>query len=271
MDDWLNHPAVQAGIAPLVVALVVALLLARTRFAWLALLAGYAAMLTLTSGFAFSPLTAGRKVVLLGLVVPFVGLAIDLTGRTWRDVGVALAAFAGAAAVWAFWSVLGQREGTALWTAVLGTAAFVAALSLLTQRLSADGLRAGAAGVGLGVAAGVVGVLSASIGYLMAGIAIAAAAGALLLVQVIFSRSIAAGFTGTLPLGLQAGLFVAGTVLLAELKWWVAPLLLLVPLAVALPAPERAPTIVRAAVLTGYALAAAAVPILAAWFAARGS
>jgi membrane protein required for beta-lactamase induction len=38
-----------------------------------------------------------------------------------------------------------------------------------------------------------------------------------------------------------------------------------------LPAPLRAPRIVRAAVLAGYALIGAAFPILAAWFAARGS
>jgi hypothetical protein len=38
-----------------------------------------------------------------------------------------------------------------------------------------------------------------------------------------------------------------------------------------LPAPERMPRLVRAAVLAGYGLIAAAFPILAAWFAARGS
>ena len=59
--------------------------------------------------------------------------------------------------------------------------------------------------------------------------------------------------------------------MLAELPWYALPLLLLVPLAVALPAPERAPLIARAAVLSVYALAAAALPILAAWYAARGS
>jgi hypothetical protein len=58
--------------------------------------------------------------------------------------------------------------------------------------------------------------------------------------------------------------------MLAELPWYALPLLLLVPLAVTLRAPERAPLIVRAAVLAGYALIAAALPILAAWLAPRG-
>jgi hypothetical protein len=41
MLELADHPAVQGGVAPLVVALVVALALARTRFAWLAIVAGY--------------------------------------------------------------------------------------------------------------------------------------------------------------------------------------------------------------------------------------
>jgi hypothetical protein len=141
----------------------------------------------------------------------------------------------------------------------------------LVARWRDDGLRAGAAGVGLGLATGIAGVLSASIGFLLSGVAMAAAAGALLLVQILFSRSLAPGFTGTLPIGIATALFAVGTLLLAELRWYVLPLLLLVPVAVALPAAERAPRIVRAALLVGYALVAAAVPILGAWYAARGS
>ena len=41
MQDLLDNPAVQAGIAPLVVALIIALLLARTPAAWLAIATGY--------------------------------------------------------------------------------------------------------------------------------------------------------------------------------------------------------------------------------------
>ncbi len=37
MQDLLDNPAFQAGIAPLIVALIVALLLARTPAAWLAI------------------------------------------------------------------------------------------------------------------------------------------------------------------------------------------------------------------------------------------
>ena len=48
----LEHPAVQGGVAPLVAALIVAAIFARTRFAWLAILAAYVTMVALTTGFS---------------------------------------------------------------------------------------------------------------------------------------------------------------------------------------------------------------------------
>lgn len=271
MLSLLDHPAVQAGGGPLVVALIVALALSRTRFAWLGIVAGYATMLALFTGFAFSPLTALRKVMLLCLGAPLVGIAADLLGKPSRIIAPAFSAIAGALTIWVFISVLRQREGLAGYTTAAGIALFVATLVYAVLRLRDDGLRAGAAGLGLGLATGIVGLLSASIGFLAAGVSVAAAAGALLLVQVLFSRPIAAGYTGALPIGLSTALFASGTLMLAELAWYVLPLLLLVPVAAMLPAPERAPRIVRAAVLAGYTLVAAAFPILAAWYAARGS
>lgn len=271
MTELLDHPAVQGGVGPLVVALIVALALARTRFAWIAIAAGYAAMVALSIGFSFSPLTVARKTVLLGLLVPLFGIAADLMPSPSRIVAPALAAVAGVLSAWVFQTILQHREAVA---AVIGGAAialFVAVLTWAVLRGRDDGLRTGAAGLGLGLATGIAGVLSASIGYLVAGVAIAAASGALLLVQVVFSRPLAAGFTGSLPIGMLTALFAAGELLLAELPWYALPLLLLVPAAVALPIPQRAPFIVRTSILVCYAVAAAIVTIAAAWFAARGA
>lgn len=267
----LDHPAIQGGVVPLIVALVTALALARTRFAWLAIVAGYAAMVAASVGFAFSPLTVARKTVLLGLIAPLVGLVLDVTGASSRIVERIVAAAAGAAAIWVFMSILTQRDAMPAFAAGAGIAVFVGFLVAATVRLRDDGIRAGAAGLGLGLATGVAGVLSASVGYLLSGVAIAAGAGALLLAQVALSKKLVAGFVGTLTIGVLTGLFAVGTTLLAELPWYVLPLLLLIPVAVAMPAPNRGPLILRAAVVAGYALVAAAVTILAAWFAARGS
>lgn len=271
MQALLEHPAVQAGIIPLGVALIVGALLCRTRYAWLAVVAGYAAMVALSTGFSFTPLTAARKLLLVVLLSPLVGLVADRVPRPSRAFTASLAVAAGVVAPWVFLSVLSQRAGMDGYAVGAGIGVFVAVLVYAVARLRDDGLRAGAAGVGLGLATGIAGVLSASIGFLLSGVAVAAAAGALLLVQVLFSRGIAPGYTGTLPIAIATGLFAVGTLLLAELRWFVLPLLLFIPAAVALPAAERAPRIARAAILVVYALVAAAVPVLAAWYAARGT
>ena len=271
MLAFVDSAAVLGITATFVVAFIVGIALARTRLAWLAIAAAYATALALTVGFAVSPLTVARKTVLVGLLASLVGIAIDLTPRASRAIAPALAIIAGAISAWVFLAILLQRDTMTAFGTGLGIAAFVATLVGATLALRDDGLRVGAAGLGLGLATGICGVLSASIGYLFAGVAVAAAAGALLLVQVVLSRNLAAGFIGGLSIGALTALFAAGSLLLAELPWYALPLMLLVPAAVALPAAERGPRIVRAAVLAAYALVAAAFPILAAWYAARGS
>lgn len=268
ISELLQHPAMQAGVAPLAVALIVAASLVKTRFAWLAILAGYACMIALTTGFAFSPLTASRKILLLGLVAPFIGLFADLFPRRAGIVGILLASAAGVASLWVFASVLAQRDAPFVYGLGAGIALFIGVLVALMLRLREDGVRAAAATVGLGLATGLGALLSASTGYFFGGIAIAASAGALLLIQMVSGRRIAAGFLGTLSAGWLAALFAAGTLLLAELPWYVLPLLALVPAATLLPVPERSPALARAFLLGGYAVFAAALPVLAAWFAA---
>ena len=269
--DLFDRSAAQESLAPLIIALIVAVALSRTRVAWLAIVAGYATTVFFNGDFAFSPLTATRKVILIGFVAALVGLAVDLIPRKPRHLGASVAIIAGIVSIWAFLSVLSQREVIAGVTTGVGIAAFVAVLAALVLRLRNDGLQAGAAGLGLGLATGIAGVLSASLGYLFAGIAVAAAAGALILTQVILSRRLAAGFTGALPLGVLTALFAAATLLLAQLPWYTLPLLLLVPLAASLPVPAHTRITASAAISCGYALAAALVPVLAAWYAARGS
>src|SRR5438105_4496327 len=158
--ELLNHPAVQGGVAPLAVALVIATLLARTHFAWLAIVGGYATMIALTTGFQFSPLTASRKILLLGLIVPVVGVAADLIPRPSRAIAAAFALAAGLASIWALASVLRQQEGSAPYVAAAGIAVFGFVLTALVLGLRDDGLRTGAAGLGLGLATGVAAVPS---------------------------------------------------------------------------------------------------------------
>jgi hypothetical protein len=146
-------PAFQAGIAPLVVALVVGFALRGTRYAWLAIVAAYVTLVAQTTGFSFDPLTAGRKVLLLSLLAPIVGIAIDATGAGRVANAVATVGF-GAASLWTFQSVLAQRTTQEAVMMGGGVALFVAALVALMLRLREDGLRVGASGVGLGLGRG---------------------------------------------------------------------------------------------------------------------
>lgn len=271
LNELLDHPAVQGGGAPLVVAFIVALALSRTRLAWLGIAAGYATMIALAVGFSFSPLTAARKVVLLVLLAALAGLIYDAVAARSRNGALVLAAIAGAAAVWAFVSVLAQKEPAVASGASVGIALFAGLLVWLVLELRYDGMRTGAAGLGLGLATGIAGLLSASIGYLLGGISIAASAGALLLVQILVARTHEPGALGALTIGMATALFAAGALMLAQLPWYALPLFLLVPLAARLPAPERLNRFLRAALLSLYTLAAACVPIAAAWLATRQS
>ena len=271
MSEFFEHPAVQGGAAPFVVALIVGLALGRTRYAWLAILAGYLTMVMLSTGISFSPLTASRKIVLIAIVAAVAGLVADRVAAKSRLLMWILVVVAGLAAAWAFITVLAQRDAGQGWLQGFGLAAFTALMAAAMLSLRNDPLRAGAASVGLGVAAGIAAVLSAYIGALLAGIAVAVSAGALLLAWVITSRPAAPGIFGTLMVGVMVALFAEGALMLAQLPWYALVLMLLVPLAVRLPVKESAPVIVRAFLLTVYALAAAAIPIAAAWLAARSA
>lgn len=273
-DLFDSNPALQAafqgGIAPFVVALAVALLLARTRYAWLAIVAAYATQVALSTGFSFTPLSASRKILLLSLAAPLVGIAAYALESRGRSIVYALAGLAGLATIWVFVTVLQQREGAAAWMTGIGIVVFAGALVALMLSLRADPARAGAAGVGLGLATGVIALMSASVGFMTAGISVAAGAGALLLVSVLRREPQPPGVLGTLSIGVMIALFAEGALMLAKLPWYALALLLLVPLAVRLPVRGDSAPVVRAAILFAYAIAAALIPIAAVWIAPGG-
>ena len=271
MPELIQHPAVQGGLAPFAAALVVAAILVRTRFVGLAVLAAYLVVVALTLGFGFSPLTVSRKTLALGLAAPAIGIIADMFGRGGRTFTIAIAVAAGVATLWIFLPVLQQRDTATIWATAAGLALFVSAMVALVVQLRGDGLGAGAAGLGLGLAVGIGALLSASTGYLLNGIALAAALGALLVVQFAAGRNVPVGFTGTLPIGLLAALFAAATYVLAALPWYALPLLFLIPFAALLPFGKRLPFRARAVLLCILCVAAAAPAIFAAWHAARGA
>lgn len=274
MPELLNDPMVQAGVAPFAVALAVAALLSQVRLAGLAglaLVAGLATTLMLTTGIGFTPLSASRKVLLLVLLAPVVGLVLDAAGVRHRAAAPVLAVLLGAAVAWVFQSLLSQAEAGQALMMGGGVALFVALMAHLTLRLRDDGPAAAAATLGLGVAVGVSALLSASIGTLMNGLALAAGGGALLLLQFVRAAPLATGWTGSLTTAAAAALFAAGTFMLAELRAPALALMLAVPLVAGLPLYRRRAVRLRVVLLGLSAGAAAVLPIAAAWWATRAA
>src|SRR5260370_9077416 len=84
MQEMLANPAVQGGLAPFAAALIVAALLSPFRLGGLAVVAAFATAVYFVAGFTFSPLTATRKIILLGFAAPVAALGLDFPFRPTR-------------------------------------------------------------------------------------------------------------------------------------------------------------------------------------------
>lgn len=261
MEELLTHPAVQGGVAPLAAGLIAAVVLAPLRLSGLAVVAGFAVCVQLTSGFQFTPLTATRKAVLIVLAAAATGPILDLVLKPTKIGIFLITVLAGAAPVWAFWTVLSQKSAAEAW--LLGATMAVAATLLVgfaLVRLAADSVRAGAAALGGGLGAGVAAILGASISYGLLGVAIAAAAGGFLLPQMLRGKRSDAGATFALPAMLGIALVAAGAMMLAQTPWYSVLALALVGVAAAVPLPSAWPLAVQAIVAS---LSASAVAVVA--------
>ena len=266
MNDLLNHPAVQGGLAPFVAALIVASVLGRARLGGLALVVAFCTTVYLVSGFVFEPLSATRKIVVLALAAPVIGLMLDFAFKPTRLGSAILALAAGAATFWVFEPILRQKELQVVLSLGGGSVLFVAWMVGFSQSyLSEHPMRAGAAGLGLGIGVGVSAVLGASALYGIYGISLAAGAGAFLLPQMLSGKKSEAGASFMLPLTLIGGLLAAATLILAQLPWYSLLTLAFIPLAARLPAPEKSPLWVQAVALSACTLAVAAVAIALTW------
>ncbi len=245
MLEWLSNPAVQAGAAPFVAGLVVALALQPLRLGGLAAAAAFLVCVQLVSGSQFSPLTVTGKIVVLAMAAPLAGVLVDHAFKPTRLGTVVLALLAGAGALWVLGPVLGSRPQAEAW--ILGVSAVAACAFLVgfsQLALAQDAVRAGAAALALGVGAGSAAILSASVAFGSYGIALGAGAarrGARL-------RHARQGRDGA-PRGLRRPQAPGGAV----------------PLAVRLPAPERAPVWLQAVTVSLYGLAVAGLACFLAW------
>ena len=273
MNELLDNPAVQAGVAPFGVALVVAVLLHRTRFTGLAIGAGFATVIVLAIGFSFEPLTAVRKMVLCGAGACLLLVVLELGALAPRTgVRVALAAAAALAAVWVVLRVLAQKETGAAVLAGLSAAAYMAALVDAGNQADADPLGLAASSLMMGLCAGVLALLGASASMAQVGIAVGASSGAVLLIQMLTARRLPMGWTLALPASVLAGLVGLLAVFTASLPWYGLIPTLAIPWATRLyPQGKNRPVWLTAFLMAFLALIPALVAVALAWFTASAS
>lgn len=237
MHALLNHPAVQAGLIPFIVALLSAELLLRLRLSGLAIVAGFAATVYFASDFTLEPHTAAQKIVWLGLAAS--ALAIPLTLLTWAHWRPLLAALTAVSSVWVTWGML-QQYGLAeamIWGA--GCALYTAWLVFWFDGLKDKPVAAGNAGLALGIGTGMAALLGAAELPGKFGLAIGSAAAAYLLIQIITNNRLPCGRSYTLPLSLIAGLIGSFAAASSHQPWYTLPALGMIPLAGLIPVPEK--------------------------------
>ena len=267
MDELLANPAVQAGVAPFAVALVVSAALFRSRLLGLALVAAFVTAVALTVGYSFESLTAVRKLILVGLVSGVLVLAIELASApASARIRAALALALAAAAVWVVWRVLQQQEAAKIALFGAGVALYAAVLLESSLRAAADVISGAVTSLILGLAAGALGILGASALLGQMGIATAAGAGAVLVVQAVTLRRSPSGWTVALPGAVIAALVLLLAVFTGSLPWYCLLPTLAVPWATRVLAPGRRGVWLTAAT-TGLAAAVpAGIAVALAWF-----
>jgi len=265
LDIWLSHPAVQAGVLPFIVALVVALPLARTRWLALAQVAGFAVCVTLVAGWSLESLTSTRKLAIIGVASVALCVLVEMWTANWRAAIAAASLALAIAAIWMTWRVLVQKEpGPAIFAAVL-VGGYVAAQCALSLQAGEDPVRCTSAAVVFALASGVVAVLGAS--AVLGSMAISVGASAMATLAIPFIRNVPPprGRSVALPATAVAALAGAAAVLVADLSaYCLLPLLLVAPAARL--APALRPMRVRALVAFSFAVVPAACAIALAWF-----
>lgn len=259
MNDLLNNPAVQAAAVPFAVALVLALLLARTRFLAAAVASGMVVMLSLTIGFSLEPLTSVRKMIVVVLGVSAGALALEAMRLELRKpVAAAVAIVCALPVVWILLRILEQKEVASAWMAGAGAVAYVLAMVGGALATSTNPVRAAVVGMCLGWGAGALAVLGASALLGQIGIAIGTACAAVALVQMLLGRRAPLGWTLAVPAAAGAALVAVLASATGETRWYrLLPLLLCAPAALLVPAEQRKPW--QQAFLFGFA---ALVPVV---------
>jgi len=241
------------------VALLTAELLQRMRLSGLAILAGFAITIYLTSGFAYAPLTGTRKIIWLGIASGLIAIPLSLLNWSlWRPVITVLVA---CAAVWVGLPVLLQQPvaTTLQWGA--GCALFAGWIAFWMDDLRDSPVRAASAGMALGLGTGVILLLAGVSRLGKFNLAFGAAAFSYLFIMFVSNSHLSCGRSFTLPLSLVAALSICLALLTTRLPWYALAPLAAIPLAAKLPVSDGTSVWVQATLLSAATVACALLAV----------
>lgn len=265
----IANPVVQSSALPFAAGLACAALLFSARLEGLAAFAGFLAAVAAIGNFGLEPLTATRKIVLLGGAAALVGALSDFAFKPTRMSGPVLGLLFGGASLWVFAALLAQK--TPLEVALIGAGLFAYTVWLVSASVSLqhDAARAGGAGLMLGLGTGVAAMLGGSALFGQYGMALGAACGAFLVLLMILGPRVGAGHALTLTYSVLCALLAAASVLLAQVPAVALAALALVPLAALLPL-SRAPLWMQPVLAALYCSVPAAGAGALVWLSRRG-
>lgn len=271
MTDLLSNPAIQSGIIPLIVAIVVAVILKRFEGYWsgLSFAVAYYLSVYLAVGFQFYPFTSTRKILIVGLVAILLGLIIDAKKIKTKQLYITLLTLGIGSALWVIWPILLRQQGIMILTMSLPALGYVAWLTLGTNQLRNHGDRTAMVALALGLGTGISAILGASALVGQLGIAIGAIAGAILLLS-LFKQNVKLGSTFALPVGLLSGLLGMGAVIYASLPWYCLIPLAATPLTSYIQLPNNLTKIKSLFILAAITLPFPVISIALAWFSGSG-
>ncbi|MCF6338419.1 MAG: hypothetical protein L3J84_10795 [Gammaproteobacteria bacterium] len=244
MQELLTNPAVQAAVAPFTVALVSALLLRRflPGGIGLAVIGGFFITVLLTTGLTLQPLTATRKIIVCGLVLPFALLLLDFIAEMPQSAGLKRAFWTlpalllAAAALWIIWPVVQRQEGMAIWMmavpVMLYAAVIISGVAALGRVQKQAFSAQAASALMLAMGTGATTLIAASALYSQLAFAVSAATGAVIVVGLLGSAEKPAklGMLTMYAAAVPVTLFAAAATVYAQLPVLVLLCLALVPL-----------------------------------------
>ncbi len=273
MTNILNFPEIQSVVLPLLAAVLIgagAERLGRLNHG-IGMLAGFIVTVLFVNGVELLPLTAARKIIVLGIAAAIIGAIADQRGTRWLRRPLHFVTLSVLASAWVLGAALLRKSGLAMLAAGVGIVLYTAWLTYWLDRVRHDELRATAATVSLGMGTGLAAIVGSSALFGQLAISIGAASGGVMLLALLQKQN-KTGSVLTLPAGVLLGLIGCTTVAFAELPWTVLVGLGLIPLAAQfMPTSQRRSRWLQATVLTVSTLALAGLVLGYAWYLANGS